>query len=334
MKNYICRTCGIQYAASRRPPAECIICRDERQYVGWNGQQWTTLGEMVRGNYRNEIRKIEPGLYGIGTEPRFAIGQRSLLVVTKHGNILWDPISYLDRECVEQIHKRGGIQAISASHPHFYAAMVEWSRAFEKAPIYLPQADNKWVMRPDPAIKFFRHCHEILPGATIMQCGGHFEGSSVLHWAHGSEGRGALLAGDTIMVAMDRKSASFMYSYPNLIPLSPDKVREIVRRIRPYAFDRLYSAWWDRDIAGEAKRAVFRSVDRYLKMVSEKGLYEGKDGTLEDLEADMTAEDLQACITAVLDSRDAPDLCCCYLIDANDQYADPCHLPVEDRCCF
>jgi hypothetical protein len=212
--------------------------------------------------------------------------------------------------------------------------MVEWSHAFENAPIYLPQADNQWVMRPDPAIKFFRQCHEILPGATIVQCGGHFEGSSVLHWADGSNGRGAILAGDTIMVAMDRKSASFMHSYPNLIPLSPDSVRKIVGRIKPYAFDRLYSAWWDRDIVGNAKRAVFRSADRYLKMVSEKGLDEGGDPALKNIEADMAEEDLHACIAAALDSHGDPDLCCGYIIDPNDQYADPCDLPVEDRCCF
>ena len=34
MPNFICLTCGAQHAASEEPPDHCIICEDERQYVG------------------------------------------------------------------------------------------------------------------------------------------------------------------------------------------------------------------------------------------------------------------------------------------------------------
>ena len=37
MTRYICGTCGTQHADSNRPPDQCAICEDERQYVGWNG---------------------------------------------------------------------------------------------------------------------------------------------------------------------------------------------------------------------------------------------------------------------------------------------------------
>ena len=46
MPNYICKTCGTQFAESEQPPANCPICEDPRQYIGWNGQQWTTLDEL------------------------------------------------------------------------------------------------------------------------------------------------------------------------------------------------------------------------------------------------------------------------------------------------
>jgi hypothetical protein len=94
MENYICKTCGTQHAAVMTPLDSCTICEDERQYVGWNGQQWTTLAEMRADGYRTEIRPLEPGLIGI--EPAFAISQRSLLVVTPGGNVLWDAVSYSD----------------------------------------------------------------------------------------------------------------------------------------------------------------------------------------------------------------------------------------------
>jgi hypothetical protein len=76
------------------------------------------------------------------------------------------------------------------------------------------------------------------------------------------------LAGDTIMVAMDRKSVSFMYSYPNLIPLSANKIRKIVGIVEPYEFDRLYSAWWERNIISRASEIVRSSAQRYIKALS------------------------------------------------------------------
>ena len=269
MENYICVTCGTQYAKAENPPAECMICQDERQYVGWEGQQWTTLEEMWKGDYENEVREIEPHLFGIGTNPAFAIGQRSLLVKTENGNVLWDPISYLDSRTIEEVHELGGISAISVSHPHFYSSMIEWSYAFNNAPIYLPKVDRKWITRPNGVFKSFNDSIEIFPGLKVVRCGGHFPGSSVLHWQDGARGKGVLLVGDTIMVAMDQKSVSFMYSYPNLIPLSGMKVREIVNCVQPLQFDRLYSAWWDRQIENIASEIIRSSAERYIKAIEE-----------------------------------------------------------------
>ena len=66
------------------------ICLDERQYVGWGGQRWTTL-ERAAGDRVNDVREEEPGLLGIGVDPaESAIGQRALLVQTPGGNVLWD----------------------------------------------------------------------------------------------------------------------------------------------------------------------------------------------------------------------------------------------------
>src|SRR5947207_4740257 len=75
-------------------------------------------------------------------------------------------------------------------------------------------------MRPDNAIVFWEgESRTLAEGLTLVRCGGHFDGGTVLHWAGGAEGRGALLTGDIIQVVPDRKHVSFMYSYPNYIPL-------------------------------------------------------------------------------------------------------------------
>lgn len=269
MPNYICRTCGVQHAASDQPPQKCLICEDQRQYVGWDGQQWTTLEEMKAGGYRNDIRPLEPGLTGVGITPSFSIGQRALLVQTEQGNVMWDCISYIDDEGIAAVRALGGIQAIALSHPHFYDSMVEWSHAFGGAPIYIPEADRQWVMRPDPVIQYWNGDPlELAPGVTLIQCGGHFDGSAVLHWAAAAEGKGALLVGDSITVVPDRRYVSFMYSYPNLIPLSVETVRRLVDAVEPYQFDRIYGGWWGRDVVWGGKDAVRRSLERYIHFVS------------------------------------------------------------------
>jgi glyoxylase-like metal-dependent hydrolase (beta-lactamase superfamily II) len=268
MSNYICLTCGVQYAETEAPPAHCLICEDDRQYINHNGQQWTTMDEMKK-DHRNRIEDIEPKLTGISTEPSFAIGQRSLLVQTPQGNVLWDPTSLLDDATIAAVQKRGGLAAIAVSHPHLVGSIVEWSKAFGNAPIYWHTANREWVMRPDSAFVFWEEeSRQIWDGITLIRCSGHFPGSTTLHWRDGANGRGALITGDTITVVQDRRWVSFMYSYPNIIPLNATAIRGIVKSIEPYQFDRIYGGWWDSIVPTDAKGVVNRSADRYIKAIT------------------------------------------------------------------
>jgi hypothetical protein len=267
MPNFICTTCGTQYAETASPPTQCTICEEPRQYVKKTGQQWTTL-DRLRLTNRNSIKFKEPGLIGIGIEPHFAIGQRALLVRTPTANILWDCIALLDEAVVELIQALGGISALAISHPHYYCSMVEWSHALGSVPIYLHAADRQWVMRPDTAIKFWEgETQALADGLTLIRCGGHFDGGTVLHWAGGAGGKGALLSGDVIQVVLDRKHVSFMYSYPNFIPLPAAAVEAIVKAVEPFPFERIYGAFWDMVIESDGKAVVKRSAERYLQAI-------------------------------------------------------------------
>ena len=267
MTNFICTICGTQYAEIEQPSAACAVCQDDRQYIKATGQQWTTHDKLRLTN-RNSIRFEEPGLIGIGVEPHFAIGQRALLVRTAKGNLLWDCVPLLDPALVEMVKALGGISAIAISHPHYYTSMVEWSRAFDDVPIYLHAADQEWVMRPDTAIVFWDGESKSLgDGITLVRCGGHFDGGTVLHWQGGADGKGALLTGDIIQVVADRKHVSFMYSYPNYVPLSTAAVERIVQAVAPFEYDRVYGAFWDTVIGKDGKAAIARSAERYLRAV-------------------------------------------------------------------
>jgi glyoxylase-like metal-dependent hydrolase (beta-lactamase superfamily II) len=271
MQNHICTTCGHQFAASDEPPANCPICEDERQYVSYLGQGWTTLDELVQGHH-NLVKPLEKGLTGIATEPKFAIGQRTLLVQTPKGNVLWDCISLLDDATIEAVKALGGISCLAMSHPHLFGSMVEWSRAFGNAPIYLHADHKPWTQRPDPVIEYWEgETLELKEGVSLHRCGGHFEGSTVLVWPDGADGKGALLTGDTMYVAPDRKYVSFMYSYPNYIPLSASIVDSIVDRVMPLKFDRIYGHFFGLEIMADAKIVIRRSAERYKKAIGVTG---------------------------------------------------------------
>jgi glyoxylase-like metal-dependent hydrolase (beta-lactamase superfamily II) len=261
MPKFLCTTCGVQYPESPIPPSRCAICEDPRQFVPKAGQGWTTP-EKLGVDHFNAFRKMAPDLFAFSTVPRFGIGQRAFLIVTPSGNVLWDCVSFLDTATIDIIRSFGGLKAIAVSHPHFYSAFSTWGRAFE-CPVFLHEADKEWAVDPEPCISFWREeTKDILPGITIHRLGGHFPGSTVLQWVD----RQALFPGDTILVAFDGKHVSFMWSYPNNVPLPAAEVERIGLRLEPLDFDSIYSPFWERgEIVRNAKEAVERSILRQLK---------------------------------------------------------------------
>ncbi|MFD1737278.1 hypothetical protein ACFSCX_12010 [Bacillus salitolerans] len=266
MKYYICETCGVQYECSIAEPEQCMICNEERQYVNPNGQSWTTLGKMMNEGYKNMLSLEEKGLYSIKTTPEFGIGQTAYIVQSEGFYLMWDCITYIDEATIDKINELGGLQAIALSHPHYYSTQVEWAETFN-VPIYIHD-DKKWVMRPSDKIVFWSgESIEIYKGIALHRLGGHFKGGSVLEWKDGNEQKGILLSGDIIQVVADRKWVSFMYSYPNLIPLPASKVKEIANIVNELKFDRLYNAF-HRVVKEDAKMSVQKSADRYIDALS------------------------------------------------------------------
>jgi hypothetical protein len=185
---------------------------------------------------------------------------------TPTGNLLWDPLGYLDDEAVDRIQALGEVVAVAASHPHMFGVQVEWSRALGGPPVLVSEPDLGWVARPDPVIRPWTGPLEVVPGVTLHQPGGHFPGSAVVHWAGGAGGGGVLLSGDTIQANPDRTSATFMRSYPNRIPLSAAVVDRVTRAVNELAFERLYDNF-GHTLAADARAVVRRSADRYMGWV-------------------------------------------------------------------
>ncbi|MEI2472083.1 MBL fold metallo-hydrolase [Peribacillus frigoritolerans] len=268
MVNYICETCGVQYEGSKEVPNQCLICGEERQYISPKGQTWTTLELMIKdGIFKNSFNLDEEGLYSINTSPNFGIGQTAYLIQDKNFNLLWDCITYIDQDTITQIEDLGGIDAIALSHPHYFSSQVEWAEAFD-TPIYIHEDERDWVTRQSEKIIFWSgESLELQEGVILQRIGGHFKGGTVLEWKNGNSQNGILLTGDIIRIVADRQWVSFMYSYPNFIPMPSVTVERIANRVNEFNFGRLYDAF-HRVIKEDAHNQVQKSAARYVKALN------------------------------------------------------------------
>lgn len=257
----LCTACGTSYEEQEREITRCKICDDERQYVPPGGQSWIALHDLCK-THANRWKQHEKSLFSIKTVPSFAINQRAFLLRGPQGNILWDCIANLDEATKTLVASLGGLQAIAISHPHYYTTMQDWAETFN-APIYLHDSDSEWIMRGSAALQLWEgDALEIMPSVKLLRLGGHFAGGTVLHW---NKGEGILLAGDILQVTPGTDAVSFMWSYPNMLPLSAGVVGEITRRLDGVSFERLYGAFEGQDITANAKEIVMRSGQKYIR---------------------------------------------------------------------
>ncbi len=259
----LCATCGVEHAVAS---GTCEICADERQYMPPGGQVWTSLRELRRRGHRVTVAECEPELLSLVVTPEVGIGQHCFVVSTPQGSVIWDVPPFIDRPAVDRIHALGPVLAIVASHPHMFGVQSAWSHALGQAPILVCEPMLEWVRRPDAAITPWRGSLELASGLVLHELGGHFAGSSVLHWAAGAAGGGVLLSSDTIHGNPDGKTVTFMRSYPNRIPLSAPVVARLAAMVADLTFDRLYDNFGHGPSHGAAA-AVERSAQRYVSWV-------------------------------------------------------------------
>jgi hypothetical protein len=261
---WVCRTCGANRPPSGAVPADCPVCEDDRQWVPRDGHRWATRAQLAAEGYRTVLRPVEESVVGIGVEPGLGVGHRGVLVRTGRGNLLWDPPGFLDRDAVAEVERLGGVAVVASSHPHMYGSAVEWADLFG-ARIALPEADAHWLQRPSDRVRTWSGEHRPLPGVTLVQTGGHFPGSAVLHL---DREPGVLFTGDTIMVTPGGDHITFVYSAPNRLPLPERLVRRVVAAVDHLDFDRIHGGWWEPGIGSGAKELLARDAERYVRFLN------------------------------------------------------------------
>jgi len=257
----ICSTCGTYYPI-KSAPGTCIICMDERQYVPLTGQAWTKPADLKR-THSVKLNRLKENLYEIEINPMFAIGQRALLVLSEHGNVLWDCIPLLDELIIEFIRSKGGLKAIAFSHPHFYSNMNDWAGIFD-CPVYIHKYDEEHIMVKGKHTRLWEE--EEMPlwdGIRLIRIGGHFAGSSILHVPALSK-EGTIICGDTLFLSPSMKHFSVVYSSPNRMPLPLAEMRRVKSRFDSIPFDAFYGYHKIQNLEKDVKEILEQSMNRYF----------------------------------------------------------------------
>jgi glyoxylase-like metal-dependent hydrolase (beta-lactamase superfamily II) len=227
------------------------------------GQRWTTH-DTVKTDHAVRVMQLSERVYECTVVPTFAIGQRALLVLSGEGNVLWDCIPLLDEPLISFIRSQGGLKAIAFSHPHYYSNVRDWAETFG-CPIYIHQSDQQWIMDPGAHIRLWAGDeHPLWDGMRLINIGGHFTGSSLLHAANLSK-EGTVFCGDTLILSPSKQHLAVMYSYPNRIPLPLSEVERIRKRFETIPFDTLYSFLTYQNLTEHAQDILRQSFARYVK---------------------------------------------------------------------
>lgn len=277
-----CTACGTQYPLALR--STCPICEDPRQFVPASGQSWTTLAELQSSRTTSLLRDDEDSrITFIQTEPAFGINQTPILIETHGGSYIWDCATLISPSLIGHLELlKSPLKAMAISHPHFFTTSLTWARALQ-IPLYLCEADREWFQRlpdvkDDDDIRWFTDEALLGHGVKVIQCGGHFSGSSILHWDRLSEPppsqsdlptkptpvSGIIFTADTIMVQPHQHGFTFPWSVPNLIPLRPKDVVQIQTRLKDVPFHEATSTWPNRFVRLDAKKVLEESVTAHL----------------------------------------------------------------------
>lgn len=262
-QDFVCETCGTYFYDRIEQPEFCPICEDDRQYVPPHGQRWLTANQLSEAY---TIKLIDDdGLPALGLEPSFAINQRAILIHAEHVTVLWEALPLVTSEAIAWVTRDGPVDFIALSHPHFYSAMERWSEALGGIPILVHESDREWVPPEAKHVQFWTGEQKMLaPGVKLLRVGGHFPGSAALHWQDALEPNGVLFPGDALQVSNNRKHVSFLYSYPNAIPMNVSDVIRMRELLSEYSFERVYGFTWQRNILSEGKAKSDWSFERFL----------------------------------------------------------------------
>lgn len=192
---YLCDNCGYWQRFFERPHA-CPLCLDARHVAPQTGWCFWTEAE-ARARFPCHWAEVVPGVWRFWNDPVNGIGPNAYLVMTPDGNMGFEGCAVFSEAALAHIAALGGLQVLSASHPHSYGALWQLQDRFDPE-LALHPADLAW----SAALRVtwpYDDALEPLPGLTLHLTGGHFDGHSVLY----DRARRILFCGDALKFDLD-----------------------------------------------------------------------------------------------------------------------------------
>ena len=231
---YVCANCGF-WQRHFGPPSFCPLCLDARHVVPPNGWRFLDVA-TAQAAWPTCWEELEPGAWRFWNDPVEGIGPSGYLLIGPDGNVFFECCSVFDEKALAKIAALGGINVISASHPHSYGALWQLQDRFDPE-LALPAADFVW----SAALRVTWPWDDwlaILPGMELYRTAGHFDGHAVLH----DRARRLVLCGDALkfeLDSFDRRRAttiSMHKAFVRGVPLTPNELHRYSEIFAPLDF--------------------------------------------------------------------------------------------------
>ena len=231
---YVCTNCGF-WQRNFATPLTCPLCIDARHVLPQTGWRFHDPAEAQR-LYPCHWAEIESGVWRFWNDPVEGIGSSGYLIRTDEGNLAFEGCTIYSDAAIEVIAQLGGVQVLSASHPHCYGALWQLQDRFDPE-LALHPGDLAW----SGAVRVtwpFDDMLEPLPGLELHLTAGHFDGHAVLF----DRRRRILFCGDCLKFDLDpvdprrATTISAHKAFVRGIPLTPNELRRYRHVFAPLDF--------------------------------------------------------------------------------------------------
>ena len=237
------------------------MCLDARHVVPQNGWRFLALAD-AQSAFPCHWQELETGAWRFWNEPVEGIGPSSYLLQTPAGNVVFDGCTVFSEPALAHIEALGGIEILSASHPHAYGALWQLQDRFDPE-LALAAGDFGWSSALQVSWPFDDRL-EPLPGIELHRTAGHFEGHTVLF----DRARKLLLCGDALKFELstdDRRlgtTISAHKAFVRSVPLTPDELRRYRAVFAPLDFRQTWTPF--EQVSNSGRREALALIDTML----------------------------------------------------------------------
>lgn len=257
---FLCDNCGFWQRHFEAPPS-CPLCLDARHVVPQTGWRFHAE-EEAQARFPCHWAEVEPGIWRFWNDPVNGIGPSAYLITSPGGNLLFEGCSVFSAAALAQIAALGGVDVLSASHPHSYAALWQIQDRFDPE-LVLPAADFLWSAALRVSWPYDDRL-EPLPGLELHVTGGHFDGHAVLY----DRARRILFCGDALKFELDpadpRRAVTISAhkAFVRGVPLTPAELRRYRDVFASLDFHQTWTPF--EQAANVGRREVLALIDAML----------------------------------------------------------------------